>query len=125
MTTTPPVPAQPEHPFLILIPQLHRGMTMAELAEAMEHCIESVRKTGLKQTLRLEIDFSPGNKGEVTQIETIARVNEKLQKSPQRSTVFFLCADGTLSRDDPKQMELIQEAASNSRVVQITDAKAQ
>ena len=126
MTTTPPVPpAQPEHPFVQMLPSLHRGETLSELREALDHCIEMVRKTGLKQTLRLEIDFSPANKGEVTSIETIARVNEKIQKTPHRSTVFFVCADGTLSRDDPKQMELIQEMAETARVVVPISSKAQ
>jgi hypothetical protein len=80
-----------------------------------------VRRTGLKQTLKLEIDFSPANKGEVTSIETVARVNEKIQKTPHRSTVFFLCDDGSLSRDDPKQMELVEQ---ETRVVAMPPAAA-
>ena len=86
-------------------------MTLDELRDALDHCIEMVQKTGLKQTLKLEIDFSPANLGEVKSVDTVARVGEKIQKTPHRSTVFFVCPDGTLSRDDPKQMELIAETA--------------
>jgi len=89
-----------------VLAQIHNGLTLTELAEAQRLAVEAVKRTGKKAEIKLVIVIEPDGKGEVTSVETKAKVDGKLPRKNLRPTTFFGTAENGLQRTDPNQPEL-------------------
>jgi hypothetical protein len=86
----------------------HRdGGAYAELEEQFKKLNLAVQATGRKGSISVTLVVEPTTrKGEVIAINCDDIITAKIPTNPKRSTVFFINADGTLTRNDPRQMTM-------------------
>lgn len=94
------------NPAIQLLAQVHAGLTVTEMADAQRLAVESVRRTGKKAVISIQITIAPDGKGEVVSVETSAEVKVKLPKKSVRATTFFVTGDNELQRADPNQSQI-------------------
>lgn len=95
-------------PFAVTIQEIGSGVLAARLAEQLQELTTAVVATGKKGTLTLQLTVAPlkpGNvKNLITTAKSVLKAPEDDAESP--SSVFFVDADGNLTRDDPSQPTL-------------------
>lgn len=100
--------------FNTFITQLEGGALNEQLSEAIRECVSEIadaccdRGGTHKSSITLKIDFKMNHKDRFLEVE--ADFNSKLPKTPRgRGGIFFCDADGNLTRQDPRQLELTDE----------------
>lgn len=90
--------------------ELRNGRTIDELSQQLGEVIEAVRRTGKPGTLSLRLTVKPFSKGktdeEVQPLAIDDAISTKLPQLERGVTLFFSAADGSLERNDPRQMSL-------------------
>lgn len=86
----------------------HRdGGAYAELEQKFKELNLAVQATGRKGSISITLVVEPTTrKGEVIAINCDDVLVAKIPTNPKRSTVFFINSDGTLTRNDPRQLTM-------------------
>lgn len=95
-------------PFATTLQEIGAGVFHARLSEQLQELTEAVVATGKKGTLTLQLVVAPLKPGNVKNLVTTGKSVLKAPEddSEQPSSVFFVDADGNLTRDDPNQPTL-------------------
>lgn len=100
--------------FHSLITRLEGGALNDELTELVRKCVREIsdacndRGGTHKASLKLNLEFKMDQKDKVCEIQ--ASVDEKMPKTPRgRAGMFYVTADGRLSRENPRQMSFDDE----------------
>ena len=94
--------------FALFIQQLEGGALHEELTEKIKEAVSEIadacfdRGGAHKSTVTLKLDFAMNQKDRI--VEVGADIVTKYPKAPRgRAGMFFCSADGTLTREDPRQ----------------------
>jgi hypothetical protein len=88
--------------FSEFLQDVRRGMTEAELTEALGELATEVSKTGKAGTITYTLKLSAGAEGQII-VDDAIKVATPL---PNRASTLFYLADEGLSRRDPRQLSL-------------------
>lgn len=91
--------------FLQVLPELRGGELIKEINEAliaMGPLVEELQKGG---SISIKLDFKPTNGG-TNAVMITDTVSVKLPKPSVRGTIMFTDTKGSLTRNDPNQLEL-------------------
>jgi hypothetical protein len=109
-------------PFFETLRELRGGTTLEELGNALADVVSAVEATGKPGTLVLKLTVRPPRKGSATASYLTIEddVTTKVPRRDREDTVFFPLADGSLSRQDPRQRDLDLKGVDTS-TGEITD----
>lgn len=100
--------------FNTFITQLEGGALNEELSELVRKCVGEISDACLDRggshtaSLTLKLDFSMNHKDKIVEIE--AKVDSKYPKAPRgRAGMFFCDRDGNLTRENPRQLDMIDD----------------
>jgi hypothetical protein len=93
-------------PFLETFGQMRSGRLMEECAQALADIVKGVRETRKAGSFKITITVKPPKGNSVNYLLVADLVEVKVPKLDQGDTVFFCAADGSLTRNDPSQMDL-------------------
>lgn len=88
-----------------ILPELRNGNLVKELTEAVQAiavAVESYQKPG---EITLKLKYRPGQ-GATNAIEIHDELKVKMPVPPKRPTLMFTDESGSLTRNDPNQLEL-------------------
>lgn len=99
---------------------LNRGNFVIEAGRKLTELTEACARTRKKGVLTIKLEVLPTGinqrTGRVNQFELDPEVSIKKPELSQPSSIFFFTENGTLTRDDPDQMEMdLQEQRENAR----------
>ncbi|HZT29220.1 MAG TPA: hypothetical protein VFA33_05020 [Bryobacteraceae bacterium] len=83
--------------------EIDKGVTVAELGEALRNLTAAVREVGKSGTLTLTIKVAPASKGATDVVTVQSQVKTKLPEPDRRVAIFYVTDDNRLVRNDPKQ----------------------
>lgn len=100
--------------FNTLVCKLEGGALNEELTEAMKKAVREISDACLdrggthKASITLKLEFKMDQKDKIVEIS--AEVNEKMPKTPRgRGGLFFTDSEGNLTRENPRQLDLMDE----------------
>ncbi len=88
--------------------QLRGGYALHEAGKRLDECVRAVRATGKKGTITLTIDIIP-DKTDDRIIKMLPTVKAKIPEKGFSEGIFFVGPDGRLTKEDPAQLELLEE----------------
>lgn len=91
---------------LALLQNQRAGVCMSELSEKLQQLSNTVRGTGKKGKLTLEITMNPLQKGGGHAVTVTDKISLKLPQDEPEVSVFYVGDQGQLTRNDPRQREL-------------------
>jgi hypothetical protein len=95
----------PANSFARVVGELRKGACVSELSGGLAELVQAVQRTGKPGVLTLKIGVRPNKDG-----ESVSLVDDWSVKSPRLerpSTSFFASEEGSLSRSNPRQTEMI------------------
>lgn len=99
--TTAPAPEPVRRPFTAWLTEQRRGALNTELTDALAELVEAVQLMGRTGSLTLTIKVIP-TKGDHVGVIDDVKVNAPRPDRPE--SLWFVDADGNLTRNDPNQM---------------------
>lgn len=104
--------------FTQFIDSLHNGMVSDELNEALQEVVKAVRETRKEGNVQINIKLKLNGTVSEDQLKVTPVVSHKAPRHDTPPAVIFSTADGSVTRDDPKQIALelkqIQESPAVS-----------
>lgn len=94
--------------FLDVLQQIRGGAALTDAAKDLQELVQAVRDTGKKGKLTFCITVEP-DKADETVVTLEPEIVLKLPKKPRAKGIFFMDRHGTLTREDPRQLELEME----------------
>jgi hypothetical protein len=91
--------------FYALCDQLNGGYLLEQIEDALKGCANTARNVGKEGKVMIEFQFSPVVDNAGTQIFVSCKVSKKLPEHSPKKSLFFVGADGELTRENPKQTE--------------------
>ncbi len=91
-------------PVIEVLAEIDAGKLLEEFTDAYAKVSEAVMSTGLKGQVVLTLDFKQ-NKG--NQLFVKSTLKKKIPEEGIAEATFFCGEDGSLTRRDPKQLELL------------------
>jgi len=101
-------------PFAAYLQETNRGRTHADLSKQFHELIGEVLDTGKPGSLKLEIKVSADD-AEGRRLVVVETVTSKLPQPDPRKSIFFADDDGNLTRNDPNQLPLGIQLATEKR----------
>lgn len=94
--------------FFETLRELRGGATIEELGDKLAEVVKAVRETGASGEVKLTLKVKPPKRraGTAQYLTIEDEVTFKMPQPDRGDTVFFPLADGSLSRQDPNQLEL-------------------
>ncbi len=83
--------------------ELQNGQFLGEATEEIYNVIAAVMETRKAGSLTIKLDFKPTGRDVVS---VAATFSSKKPEEGRPETTFFVAADGSLQRKDPKQQDL-------------------
>lgn len=102
--------------FVSVLVDMRSGEVAADVNRKFQEMLTAVFETGAKGKLTLTIDVKPSKfamGGTVIEVETTHECKVKKPELSVGRSLFFVTKDGTLSRDDPAQIALLEEVSTN------------
>ena len=90
-------------PFTDTLNHIRFGTLSEDLTKALHELTQKCADTGRSGKLTLELQLKPGKGG---QIEVFDDARVKLPKEERGSTILFATPEGSLTREDPRQMQI-------------------
>ena len=90
-------------PFFETLRDIEYGHLMEELAEKQKEVIDAAIATGKKGAITLSITYTPEGQDQIT---VAADLKHKTPEHPRGKTIFFVAPDSSLSRSDPRQIDI-------------------
>lgn len=94
--------------FLDVLSEIRGGAALADAAKNLQELVQAVRDTGKSGKLTFAITVEP-DKADDTVVTLQPDVTLKLPKKPRAKGIFFMDRRGNLTREDPRQLELLAE----------------
>lgn len=94
--------------FLDVLSEIRGGAALADAARDLQELVQAVRDTGKSGKLTFAITVEP-DKSDDTVVTLQPDVTLKLPKRPRAKGIFFMDRHGNLTREDPRQLELLAE----------------
>jgi hypothetical protein len=94
--------------FLDVLSQIRGGAALTDAAKDLQELVQAVRETGKPGKLSFSITVEP-DKADETVVTLQPDVTLKLPKKPRAKGIFYMDRHGTLTREDPRQLELLAE----------------
>lgn len=94
--------------FLDVLSQIRGGAALTDAARDLQELVQAVRDTGKSGKLVFSIIVEP-DKTDDTVVTLQPDVVLKMPKKPRAKGIFFMDKHGTLTREDPRQLELEME----------------
>jgi hypothetical protein len=94
--------------FLDVLSQIRGGAALTDAAKDLQELVQAVRETGKAGKLTFSITVEP-DKADETVVTLQPDVVLKLPKKPRAKGIFYMDRHGTLTREDPRQLELLAE----------------
>jgi hypothetical protein len=111
-------------PFAEFLVQQANGRTHTELSNALHTVVAAVKETGKAGKVQLTVDVKPMSKSDDRALIVTATCAIKQPQTDAPTSVFFIDADGNLSRTDPRQMTLpLREVEDRRDAKDLKDAK--
>jgi hypothetical protein len=101
-------------PFTDILRQVRKGLLVEQLDEQMQKLIQAIDSTGKGGSLTLTVNIKPSKTGGWDK-NFAFDIKAKLPARSAPEAVFFSNPDGDLSRDDPDQRPLFEDAESFKR----------
>lgn len=95
--------------FTEFLNELDRGRVAQELGEKLLEVIEGVRETYKAGHLTLKIGAGWDRKAEMLRVST--QITSKVPQLDRAESLFFVTKDGHPTRQDPRQLELVNRNA--------------
>lgn len=86
--------------------ELRYGAASDEITVALGELVGAVQETGRGGTLTLTLSVKPQSKGAENIITIADTIAVKMPKVDKGETIMFVSADGSLTRNDPRQMNM-------------------
>lgn len=86
--------------------QINNGAAVAELSDALQRVVASVRETGKSGSITLTLKVAPASKGSTDVLIVESMVKTKLPDPERGVTIFYATDNNLLVRNDPKQQML-------------------
>lgn len=99
--------------FVQLLMDMRNGKVAADIGQKFQEVLDAVLSTGGKGKLTIEIDIAPEKMemgGLVAEIQTSHSCKLKKPEKDIGRSIFFVTKSGDLTRDDPDQMALLEDA---------------
>lgn len=93
-----------------ILTQLRKGKCLIEAQVKLQDLIKQCRDTGKAGELTVKLKIKPGGSGEMFVTGT---ADGKLPKADVTASMFYDDENGSLLRDDPRQIAIEFEAARN------------
>lgn len=93
----------PDNSFLSAFAELRNGAALNEASDGLAQVVKEVRKTGKSGELTIKMKVT-GDDGESMSIR--CEVVPKVPKKETRATSFYDAEDGSIQRDNPRQVQL-------------------
>lgn len=88
--------------------QIRGGYALGEAGRELDAVVKAVKATGKKGSVTFTIEVVPDKTDDRIVVMTPS-VNTKLPKKGFSPGIFFLGPDGRLTKEDPAQLELLEE----------------
>lgn len=88
--------------------QIRGGYAMNEAGKKLQEVVQAVRATGKGGEVTLTIKVSP-DKTDDRVVTMTPSIKAKVPEKPFSAGIFFLAPDGRLTKEDPAQLELLEE----------------
>ena len=95
--------ARPFHEFLA---EIDAGLLLEQLSKKMAEVVRGVTEVEKLGSLTLTLSVKPNGDGKVF---VDARITQKIPEQPVDTSMFFAGADGSLSRNSPRQVETVKK----------------
>lgn len=92
---------------LDLLTDIDNGNLVLDLEEVCKQVSQASMETMKKGSITLKIDFDPDPKSEAIRIS--ASLKHAIPVKPRKAKLFFVEADGTLTRSNPRQHDMFVE----------------
>ena len=94
--------------FIDTFVELRNGGAAIEMQEKLEQTIQGVRNTGKDGKLTLTLSIKPASKGgDVDMVFLADAIRAEVPQPNKKDTVFFVGVDNSLSRNDQRQMSML------------------
>lgn len=104
-----PTKPEPEIPatnaFALLLAGQRNGECLREASEKLNDLVQKLRERVRPGEILLRIRFTPGADASIVAITD--EIVVKLPKQEKKATIMFTTEDGTLTRQNPEQRELV------------------
>ena len=113
-------------PFADFLREQSGGSTHDELSEALHTLVARVQDTGKKGSLTYTISVERLKGGRSDNAVIVSdEIRLKLPEHDRDTSLFFVSADGNLSRDDPRQLsfESLRDVSSPAPRVAVDDSE--
>jgi len=101
--------ARDELSFLEFLQSFRRGELISEADDQFGELMEAVKRTGGKGDLTIKLPFKVNEAG---QIECVPTVSCKKPRKPLGTGIYYVTAEGRLTRQDPTQDDLFDEVGA-------------
>lgn len=88
--------------------QLRGGYALHEAGKRLDECVRAVRATGKKGSITLTIDITPDRTDDRI-IRMQPTIKAKIPEKGFSEGIFFVAPDGRLTKEDPAQLDLLEE----------------
>lgn len=88
--------------------QIRGGYALTEAGKQLQDVVKAVRSTGKKGSVTFTIDVSP-DKTDDRVVTMKPSIKAKIPEKGFSEGIFFLGPDGRLTKEDPAQLELLEE----------------
>jgi hypothetical protein len=93
--------------FTETLDELRRGKLTADLTAELTGLVAAVREHGTAGKLTLTLTVAPAASGEVAALIITDQITIKPPKIAKQATILYASDNGTLSKNDPRQPELL------------------
>jgi hypothetical protein len=109
--------------FLDVLSQIRGGAALADAGKDLQELVQAVRDTGKPGKLSFSITVEP-DKADETVVTLQPDVTLKMPKKPRAKGIFYMDRHGTLTREDPRQLELLAEKQAEKQAEKEAQAAA-
>ena len=106
--------ARPQSDILSLLLDMRAGRVVQDINEKFNSVLAAVLDTGSKGSVTIELKIEPGQMGTggmVLEVELSHSIKLKKPEHQIGKAIFFVNKEGVLTRDDPEQAAMFEEAA--------------
>jgi hypothetical protein len=90
-------------PFAEVLSEVSKGIVADEAATKLAELVTAVQETGKKGSVTVTIQVVP-HKGNNETVNVAAAVTAKLPRAETPTSIFYIAANGNLSRNDPNTL---------------------
>lgn len=95
------------HAFTQLLSEIRSGEAIEQYGAELATLVAAVRETGKKGAITLTIDIKPASKGDDMTLVISDKIKLSMPEPERGQTVMYGNEDGTLSRRDPRQPDML------------------